>query len=328
MHTAPGSAGPDPSGNCEYGDVRFWKEKNLRDRAVNIWKEIASYYAQNEIILGYDILCEPITDKHDILSEYYKRCVEAIRVSDKNHIIALEGAEWARDFKAIDISVYDENTLPTFHVYLQHYEEINTLKTFPTDEAKIKIIDDKLEAVVAEICDGMPNRPVIAGEFGFSYKLPTNDAYYEPYNRLLSLYEKKGFSYLLWSYKDAGAMGLVYPSENTPWQKFLNDKEIVKINKSLKTFTCPNFVYGNTQKASVYKPLKKMFPNLENETILRGMQVMNATTNRLALEEVLLKLESKSEDELTYMARSFSFDSCLIREKTQAMLSEHFYKMN
>lgn len=39
----------------------------------------------------------------------------------------------------------------------------------------------------------------------------------------LDIFEKHGISWTLWSYKDAGAMGMVYPKDDTKWMSMAND---------------------------------------------------------------------------------------------------------
>lgn len=91
----------------------------------DIWKKVAEHYANDTIILGYDLLNEPIAhyflEEHahlnDSLEPLYKRCVDTIRMVDKNHIVLLGGAQWNGNFKVFKDSKFDDKLMYTCHRY-------------------------------------------------------------------------------------------------------------------------------------------------------------------------------------------------------------------
>jgi endoglucanase len=121
MHCAPGGQTGD---NIDDGDgypFLFESEKD-QQLTTSIWKRIASRYANEPIILGYDLLNEPIAtyfnadDFNYKLEGVYKRITAAIRQVDKNHLIFLGGAQWNSNFSAFG-KPFDSKLVYTFHKY-------------------------------------------------------------------------------------------------------------------------------------------------------------------------------------------------------------------
>jgi hypothetical protein len=121
MHCAPGGQTGD---NIDDGDgypFLFESEKD-QQLTASIWKRIASRYTNEPIILGYDLLNEPIAtyfnadDFNYKLEGVYKRITAAIRQVDKNHLIFLGGAQWDSNFDPFG-KPFDSKLVYTFHKY-------------------------------------------------------------------------------------------------------------------------------------------------------------------------------------------------------------------
>jgi len=124
MHDAPGGQTGDNIDDS-YGFPWLMQDEKSKDTFCNIWKNIAEHYANDTIVLGYDLLNEPIAHYftedfahlNDSLEPLYKRCVEIIRTVDKNHIVLLGGAQWNSNFKVFKDSKFDDNIMYTCHRY-------------------------------------------------------------------------------------------------------------------------------------------------------------------------------------------------------------------
>lgn len=124
MHDAPGGQTGDNIDDS-YGYPWLMVSEPSQQKFCEIWKNIASHYANDTIIIGYDLLNEPIAhyfiDKepslNDKLEPLYKRCVDSIRTVDKNHIVILGGAQWNGNFKVFKDSKLDDNMIYTCHRY-------------------------------------------------------------------------------------------------------------------------------------------------------------------------------------------------------------------
>lgn len=121
MHCAPGGQTGD---NIDDGDGYPFLFDSEEDRQLtaDIWKRIADHYKNETIILGYDLLNEPIAHYFDkahfnpLLEPLYKKITAAIRTVDKNHIIILGGAQWDSNFQPFG-KPFDGKLIYQFHKY-------------------------------------------------------------------------------------------------------------------------------------------------------------------------------------------------------------------
>ena len=121
LHCAPGGQTGDNIDNG-YGYPFLFENEESQQRTIHIWKNIAEHYKNESIILGYDLLNEPIAHYFDkdkfnpLLEPLYKRITKAIRAVDKNHLIFLGGAQWDSNFTIFG-QPYDNKLVYTFHKY-------------------------------------------------------------------------------------------------------------------------------------------------------------------------------------------------------------------
>ncbi len=121
MHAAPGGQNPGNISDSD-GVARLWTEPvPYQDQTVMIWTEIARRYADETLIIGYDLINEPVTPDGvttEDLFAFYERLAEAIRAVDTNHILFIEGNYYATTFLAPeDLTPFDDNMVYTFHKY-------------------------------------------------------------------------------------------------------------------------------------------------------------------------------------------------------------------
>jgi endoglucanase len=121
MHCAPGGQTGD---NIDDGSAYPFLFDSPADQqqTADIWTKIARRYSNENIILGYDLLNEPIAHFFDSthfnpkLEPLYKKIVAAIRTVDKNHLIFLGGSQWDSNFRPFG-KPFDNNLAYTFHKY-------------------------------------------------------------------------------------------------------------------------------------------------------------------------------------------------------------------
>lgn len=124
MHDAPGGQTGDNIDDS-YGHPWLMESEISKVQFCEIWKRIANHYANDTIVLGYDLLNEPIAhyflEKYahlnDSLEPLYKRCVDSIRTVDSNHIVLLGGAQWNGNFNVFKDSKFDDKIMYTCHRY-------------------------------------------------------------------------------------------------------------------------------------------------------------------------------------------------------------------
>jgi hypothetical protein len=121
MHAAPcGQTGDNIDDG--YGYPFLFENETCQQATADIWRKIAIRYKNEQMILGYDLLNEPIATYFDSahfnpsLEPLYKKIVRAIREVDKNHIVILGGAQWDSNFNPFG-PPFDKNLVYTFHKY-------------------------------------------------------------------------------------------------------------------------------------------------------------------------------------------------------------------
>lgn len=121
MHCAPGGQTGDNIDDGEGYPFLFESEKD-QQLTADIWKRIAARYKNESIIIGYDLLNEPIATYFNAdhfnpkLEGLYKKITAAIRQVDKNHLIFLGGAQWDSNFAPFG-QPFDNKLVYTFHKY-------------------------------------------------------------------------------------------------------------------------------------------------------------------------------------------------------------------
>ena len=121
MHTAPG--GQNGGWHSDAGTHRalFWEHRNLQDRGVWLWTQLAAHYRDNAWVAGYNPLNEPAdpTPRAARLVAYYNRVIAAIRTADPHHALFLDGNTYASDFTGFpdDAGARWPNTAFAIHDY-------------------------------------------------------------------------------------------------------------------------------------------------------------------------------------------------------------------
>lgn len=130
LHAAPGGQGNDlPISDRNPDEPSLWQSQANQDKTVALWKELATRYANEPYIGGYDILNETnwgfddpedkrgTEEKKNVqLRDLFIRITKAIREVDKNHIIYLEGNGFANNYRGM-FPLWDNNLVISFHKY-------------------------------------------------------------------------------------------------------------------------------------------------------------------------------------------------------------------
>ena len=121
MHVAPGGQSGAAHIDDSDGYPHLFESQENMDEYCRIWKMIAERYAEEPIILGYELLNEPIDSKYNALYPYlqptYEKVTAAIRDVDSNHIIILGGANFCDDFSMLTDYAFDSKIMLTAHRY-------------------------------------------------------------------------------------------------------------------------------------------------------------------------------------------------------------------
>jgi len=121
LHCAPGGqtgTNIDDSGGYPW----LYSSPEAQTHTIAIWRRIAEHFKSEPIVLGYDLLNEPIPHFPQLqqfnkdLEPFYRRLSQAIRQVDRNHVLILGGAQWDSNFKVFG-PPFDTNVMYTFHKY-------------------------------------------------------------------------------------------------------------------------------------------------------------------------------------------------------------------
>ena len=123
MHDAPGGQTGDNIDDS-YGYPWLFESEASQQLMCDIWRKIADYYKNEPVILGYDLMNEPIAPYFENMEELnskleplYKRVVKAVREVDTNHIVMIGGAQWNGNFQPFKDSKFDDKLMYTCHRY-------------------------------------------------------------------------------------------------------------------------------------------------------------------------------------------------------------------
>ena len=238
MHCAPGGQTGDNIDDS-YGYPFLLKSKSSQDLMTEIWVRIAEKYKDESVIIGYDIVNEPIAhyfeseldDLNHQLFLLYKRITTEIRAVDKDHIVFLNGSVWSGNFDVFE-EIFDNNMVYEFHKY---WFDVN-------QEAIQQYLDFSKKH----------NVPIYIGETG-----ENTDEWVNDFRVLL---DKNKVNWCFWPYKKMnnakGVMNFEEPEDYNLITKYAksdrssfkamreNRPDIVKIQKALNDYL-ENSLYKN-----------------------------------------------------------------------------------
>ncbi len=203
MHDAPGGQTGDNIDDS-YGYPWLFESEASQKLFCDIWRKIADYYKNETVILGYELINEPIAPYFKNMDELnakleplHKRAVQAIREVDKNHIILIGGAQWNGNFKPFKDSRYDDKLMYTCHRYGGE----------PTKEAIQEIISFR---------DSV-NLPMYMGEIGHN-----TDEWQAAFCKVM---EENNIGYTFWPYKKLDGSSFMSIQRPEGWDKIVRFAE-------------------------------------------------------------------------------------------------------
>lgn len=123
MHGAPGGQTGDNIDDS-YGYPWLFECLESQNLFNEIWGKIAGHYKNEPVIIGYELMNEPIApffeNKVELNARYVSVCktaVATIRKYDENHIIILGAPQWNTNFEPVNDWTFDDKILLTCHRY-------------------------------------------------------------------------------------------------------------------------------------------------------------------------------------------------------------------
>ena len=189
LHAAPGGQGNDkPIADVDTTKTKLWESNYNQLKTISLWNKLAIRYANEEWIGGYDLINETNykMEENEPLKKLFLEITKAIRSVDQNHIIFIEGNQFANDYTGL-IPPWDKNMAYSFHKYWNP----------PTTETIKKYIDMREEF----------NVPFWMGESG------ENNS--DWYRSVVNLLETNNIGWAWWTIKklgsESGIMNIIKP---------------------------------------------------------------------------------------------------------------------
>lgn len=201
MHDCPGGQTGDNIDDS-YGYPWLMTDTVAQQQFVDIWRRIAEHYADEDVILGYELANEPVAtywegEERDrlnaALEPLYKRATAAIREVDPNHIILLGGPQWNSYFGNFTDWTFDDNIMYTCHRYGGP----------ATAEAIASYIEFRDKT----------NRPMYMGELGHNTDEWMSD--------FVDAMRANNIGYTFWPYKKIGDSAMTGVAEPEGWKEEL-----------------------------------------------------------------------------------------------------------
>ena len=203
MHDAPAGQTGDNIDDS-YGYPWLLESEPAQELFCSIWRNIADRYKDEPVILGYELINEPIAtyfenqeELNSKLEPLHKKAVAAIREVDKNHVILIGAPQWNSNFEPLKDTDYDPQLMFTCHRYGGP----------ATPDAIRSYIDFRDKS----------NRPMYMGEIGHN-----TDEWQAEFVQTM---KDNNIGYTFWPYKkcnDSCMMGIEMPEE---WEEVVKFAE-------------------------------------------------------------------------------------------------------
>lgn len=208
LHAAPGGqTGDNIDDSWSYPFI--FEDEQAQQTTIALWKKLAERYKDETIVIGYDLLNEPIPhyrenkeELNKLLEPLYKKITSAIREVDNNHIIFVGGAQWNTNFTMFG-KPFDKKLAYTFHKYWMP----------PVQEQIQDYVD----------FSNKYNVPMWLGESG-----ENEDAWIDSFRVLL---ETNNIGWCFWPYKKMeSTRGVVQFPKTKEWEEIIKYAETPKNN--------------------------------------------------------------------------------------------------
>lgn len=172
LHCAPGSQNKDWHADSD-GKVLFWKSKLYQDRVYALWEFLADRYKDETTVAGYDLLNESVLEDTALLNRFYKTLIKRVRKIDRNHILFVEGSNWAMDIDCLE-EFDDDNYVLSIHSYLPSEFTFNFVSDYKYPHSKgagpfTKLLIRQHMSKYAKTSQKR-QVPIFLGEFGVNYR--------------------------------------------------------------------------------------------------------------------------------------------------------------
>ncbi|HPG40317.1 MAG TPA: cellulase family glycosylhydrolase [bacterium] len=296
MHSTPGGQNPAQHTDNQTGVAQFWEDASLRARTIELWGYLAAKYRDETIIAGYDLVNEPcFVSNTEAFNDFFDQVIKKIRSVDQNHIIFLEGDNWSKDF-----SIFKS---------LGGYQQALSFHLYPGQHVCMFADQEKRQVEINKILQGFitlrekTGMPLWVGETGGLFPKDKLTEGLRLIKDGLDLFEKHDISWTFWSYKDANAMSIVSPREDTAWMKMGNEFRPRWQVKERRNSTIAKEIFVMLENRYSYS----INESLKNQLSFR----LSALLDELHVQQTVIpKLQSIPWEEIKNYPKSFLWKNC------------------
>ena len=185
-------------------DSFYANEEGIRDHFILAWQEVAKRFADNPMVIGYDLINEPFMGswetlkipqfEAEVLTPFYAEVAAAIREHDSHHIIFVEPTA----SKGLGInggigSIGDDLVAYAAHYY---HPTMDMMHAYWDEKESVAFVFDQIRDEAWAM-----GGPAFLGEFGF-YQGDEGDTLYAEHQT--EVMEERGVSYTIWSFDRCG----------------------------------------------------------------------------------------------------------------------------
>ena len=311
LHAVPGGQSREIYADSPWATPDFWRHADFRKRAADFWVALARRYKDETAVAGYDLINEPNTEGSPrLLMDWYRELIPRIRAIDPAHLIWIVADDYGLNFLGLTDDLFsDKQIVYQFHLYSTFIYPFAKMTAYPQTVDGVSYDLDWLRRRLREQIEFGLKRPVALGEFGLSINRPFVPLMQAALRDFIRLCELEGWSWMQWSYKDVGQMGLVSPAPETPWKRFLAAAEVRACEQKAHEFfsvRAQAVESGN----GLENAIQGLATNLEPEARRRSFRTTRRVLDGLLSQAIVRHLKDKDEAELRELARSFAFESC------------------
>ncbi len=335
----------------------FWDVPAYQDRFIALWQEFARRYKDKAVVAGYDVLNEPCSNNSigdypwNIYSYYkpdwkrmnalYRRVVTEIRKIDANHIIFLEGDNYAKQFEGLE-TPFDKNLAYSSHNY--------TVPGFGPGRYPGEIHPRSAAAKGPEVWDQerlergfldadgtkftqQHDVPLWVGEFGAVYNGPSdeNGDRLRALDDQIGIFERNEGHWTTWNYKDIGVMGMLTLDPASPYMERIRD--LLRKKAALGTDDWMSWLPPTPVKeatAQLAEQIRQVVGDAELDARLNARCVSQSLlcfyTGTLMQPLYANLFKGLSENELDDILSSFSARRCVANQGLVDVLSKYMAK--
>ncbi|OSX62800.1 glycoside hydrolase family 5 protein [Postia placenta MAD-698-R-SB12] len=338
LHTAPGGQNGDWHSDAGTHIANFWNHKDFQDRAIWLWEQLSKHYAGNTWVAGFNPLNEPTDPYHTRVVDWYDRVYTVIRQNDPHHILFFDGNTFASDFSHFgDAHLRWKNSAYAIHDY-SLFGFPRSPEEYTGDETQRRRLrrsyEKKREWMDAHglcVWNGEWGPVYARTEYEGAKTEAINQERFKVLKDQLDIYNKDRLSWSIWLYKDIGFQGMVYVSRETPYMKLFKDFLAQKHRLALDAWGA-----DDSQVRPVYQPLIDLITtevppehqNLYPFPVWKLSDRVGRLARNILLSEFFVRpwaehFRGKSVEELDEIARSFSFENCLHRDRLNEILTDN-----